>query len=480
MTRPDRVSRALSPLLLAMALTACAPARQAIPPAAQVEVPDAWRDGTAARSAIQLRWWQGFADPQLNRLIETALASNTDILTAMSRVDEAREQVRLARSSLLPRVDAVIGGQRVRDLGTTGIQHTTAFQPELQVSYEVDVWGRLGKLREAAELGYQASEADHDAVRLAVVSTLVRAYISLLSLDYQLQVTRQTAESRQEALRIAGDRASLGYTSQLELTQAQSEYEAAAQLIPELEQAIRQQENAIRLLTGTLPGAVTRGSHFDTIALPAVPAALPSELLRRRPDIRQAELLLAASDLSLDAERDRFLPQVQLSANIGQLFVNALDYDPERVWGLGGSVLAPLFNGRRLEAGVAIATAQRDQAAYRYRASALNAFSEVESALSGIQQFAAQAERVEARREILARSLEIARDRYRGGYSSYLEELDAQRNLFNTELAVIQIEENRIGNLINLYQALGGGWQADAIHASEEHPAPLTHIKRDH
>jgi len=162
------------------------------------------------------------------------------------------------------------------------------------------------------------------------------------------------------------------------------------------------------------------------------------------------------------------------------LFVNALDYDPERVWGLGGSVLAPLFNGRRLEAGVAIATAQRDQAAYRYRASALNAFSEVESALSGIQQFAAQAERVEARREILARSLEIARDRYRGGYSSYLEELDAQRNLFNTELAVIQIEENRIGNLINLYQALGGGWQADAIHASEEHPAPLTHIKRDH
>lgn len=168
-------------------------------------------------------------------------------------------------------------------------------------------------------------------MRLAVASTTAKAYISLLSLDRQLQVTRQTTESRLEALRIAGDRASLGYISQLELTQAQSEYEAAAQLIPELEQAIRQQENAVRLLLGAQPGPVIRGRHFDEIASPALPMAIPSELLRRRPDIRQAELLLAASDLNLDAERDRFLQQAQLSASIGQLFVNSLDYDPVRV-----------------------------------------------------------------------------------------------------------------------------------------------------
>ncbi|MCQ2031223.1 efflux transporter outer membrane subunit [Stutzerimonas zhaodongensis] len=452
----------LCPLLLAVALSACAPARQATPPEAQFEAPNMWRDGLAGQTVIQAQWWEGFGDPQLSHLVETALASNTDILTAVARVDEARAQIQMALSSLLPWVDAVIGGQRTRDLGTTGIQRTTAIQPELQVSYEVDVWGRLGRLRDAAELGYQASEAERDAVRLAVASTTARAYISLLSLDRQLQVTRQTTESRLEALRVARDRASLGYTSQLELTQAQSEYEAAAQLIPELEQAIRQQENAVRLLIGEQPGPVTRGCRFDEIAFPLKPTALPSELLRRRPDIRQAELLLAASDLNLDAERDRFLPQVQLSASIGQLFVNSLDYDPVRVWGLGGSVLAPLFSGGRLEAGVGIATAQRDQAAYGYRAAALNAFSEVENALSGIEQFASQAERVKARREILARSLAIAQDRYRGGYSSYLEELDAQRNLFNTELAVIQIEENRINNLISLYQALGGGWQADA------------------
>lgn len=446
-------------LVLVLMLAACAPVKQQVPAEAQVQAPLQWRnEGPANPLEIHAQWWQGFNDPQLSRLVEQALRQNTDVLVAISRVDEAREQIQLTRSSLLPWVDAVIGGQRGRELGTFGVQHSTAFQPELQLSYEVDVWGRLRRLRDAAELGYQASGAERDAVRLAVASTTARAYISLLSLDLQRLITRETTESRREALHIAEDRASLGYTSQLELTQAQSEYQAAAQLIPELEQAIHRQENAISLLVGTLPAAIERGRRFDAIEAPTVPNMLPSELLRRRPDIRQAELLLAASDLNLDAERDRFLPQVQLSASVGRLFVDSLDYDPVRIWGVGGSVLAPLFSAGRLEAGVGIATARRDQAAFAYRSAVLNAFTEVENALSGIDQLAAQVERVTERRHILARSLDIARDRYRGGYSSYLEELDAQRNLFNTELAAIQVEESRINNLISLYQALGGGW----------------------
>ncbi|MBA1274024.1 efflux transporter outer membrane subunit [Pseudomonas azotifigens] len=436
----------------------CVPDKRPLPPEANVEAPTNWRAQSGAVAPVAEHWWQQFNDPQLTRLVEAALQHNTDVLLASSRVDIAREQINLSRASLLPSLDAVLGVGRSQELGVLGISRSTAVQPGLQVSYEVDVWGRLRRLREAADVQYQASQAERDTVRLAVASTTARAYISLLSLDMQRYVTQETIESRLQSLRLAEDLAEMGYSSELELTQAQSEYEAAAQLLPQMEQAIAEQENALRLLTGQIPGAIERGGDFLTISLPPLPGALPSELLRRRPDIRQAELVLAASDLNLDAQRDRFLPQVQLSASVGRLYVNALDFDPVRVWDIGASVLAPLFSGGRLEAGVAVATAQRDQAAYAYRASALNAFAEVENALSGVQNSAEQIRRLTARRETLAHSLAIAEDRYRSGYSSYLAALDAQRNLFNTELAAVQAREAQLNTLINLYQALGGGW----------------------
>ena len=461
MNRQVRVPELLSSLLL-LTLAGCMPARQPIPPDAAFTPPMQWRDEASRTSEISVTWWQAFGDPQLTTLIEAALAHNTDVLIAASRVEQAREQIRLSHASLLPSLDAVLGVQRARELSVLGIAHTTAVQPSLQVSYELDIWGRLRRLREAAQLQYRASEAERDAVRLAVTGTTARAYVSLLSLDQQLYVTQETVESRQQALRVAEDRASLGYTSQLELTQAQSEYEAAAQLLPQLRQAIREQEHALRLLTGALPGAVRRGAGLLAIEPPAVPGALPSQLLRRRPDIHQAELLLAASDLNLQAQRDRFLPQVQVSASLGQLFVNSLDYDPVRVWDIGASVLAPIFDAGRLEAGLNIAVAQRNQAAFAYRSTALEAFAEVENSLSAISNLRQQIERAEARRAVLERSRTFAEDRYRAGYSSYLETLDAQRNLFNTELTAVQLRESQLNALINLYQVLGGGWQAGA------------------
>jgi len=446
------------PLLLA-SLAGCMPPHQPPPTEAAFTPPASWRAEGVRASEISAHWWQSFGDAQLTALVEAALAHNSDVLIAASRVEQAREQIRLSHAALLPNLDAVLGAQRTRELSVLGITHTTAVQPSLQLSYEVDIWGRLRRLREAATLQYQASEAERDAVRLAVASTTARAYVSLLSLDRQLYVTRETLESRRQALRVAEDRASLGYTSQLELTQAQSEYEATAQLLPQLQQAIREQEHAVRLLSGALPGAVQRGAGLLAIEPPAVPGVLPSELLRRRPDIHQAELLLAASDLNLQAQRDRFLPQVQVSASLGRLFVNSRDYDPVRVWDIGASVLAPIFDAGRLEAGVNIAVAQRDQAAFAYRAAALEAFSEVENSLSAEGNLRQQIERVETRRAVLERSLALAEDRYRAGYSSYLETLDAQRNLFNTELTAVQLRERQLNALIDLYQVLGGGWQ---------------------
>ena len=455
------LSRALAQLFAAVLLAStagCMPPRQPLPPEAAFTPPSEWRD-PATTTAISATWWNAFGDPQLAALVEAALANNTDVLSAASRVEQARQQIQLSRAALLPSLDAALGAQRTRELGVLGIAHTAAVQPSLQVSYEVDIWGRLHRLREAAELQYEATEAERDAVRLAVAATTARAYVSLLSLDRQLYITRETVESRLQALRVAKDRASLGYTSQLELTQARSEYEAAAELLPQLQQAIREQENALRLLTGRLPGDVERGVGLLGIEPPAVPSVLPSTLLRRRPDIQQAELLLAASKLNLQAQRDRFLPQVQLSASLGQLFVNSLDYDPVRVWDIGASVLAPIFDAGRLEAGVNIASAQRNQAAFAYRAAALEAFSEVENSLAAVANLHEQLEHVAARRNVLERSLMYAEDRYRAGYSSYLETLDAQRNLFNTELATVQLRESQVNALITLYQVFGGGWQ---------------------
>lgn len=462
--RPARYFILLAPVLW---LCACLPADPPPPASAVVAPPAAWRDTPSNNGTVDPAWWQAFGDPALTRLIEAALARNTDVLTAAARVEEVAADVRLARSALLPSLDAVGAAQRSRSLGTT----STALQPEFQLSWQVDLFGRLSRLTEAARQQYVASQADRDAVALSVAAQTAQAYIGLLALDAQLAVSRETVKSRAEALRLATDQAQVGYTSQFELTQAQSEYEAVSQAIPQFEQAIRAQENALRLLTGELPGPVTRSDGGLLAATPpTVPATLPADLLRRRPDIVSAEALVAAADASLAARRAQFLPQVALSASLGQLFINGLDYDPVTIWDVGASALAPLFAGGRLRAQVNAGAAQRDQAAFAYRGAALKAFGEVETALSGVSRFAEQIERLHNRRQILIRSVAMARDRYRGGYASYLEQLDAQRTLYSTELDAIAVRQDQLDNIILLYRALGGGWSATSPATAKAEP----------
>jgi NodT family efflux transporter outer membrane factor (OMF) lipoprotein len=455
-------------LLTAGALSGCLPAVRRMPEAARVTAPEAWReplpstgsstDGGAG--AIDPQWWRAFGDPVLAALVQAALARNSDVLIAVSRVDEARAQAELAEAARLPALNASLGVQAGRSLTATGISTSRSFQPGLQASWEADLFGRIRNQIRAAGLQYQASQAERDAAALTVAASTVQNYIALLALDAQLYITRETVASRSEALRLAQDQARVGYISQLQLTQAQSEYQSVLGAIPELELAVRRQENAVRLLAGELPGAVARGAGFAAIVLPPVPAVLPSTLLARRPDIAQRELLLAASDVGLALRRQAFLPQVSLSAQLGSLFVNALDYDPLTVWSIGGSVLAPLFTGGRLRAQYEAAASQRDQAAFAYRRTVLTAFSEVENALAGVPRLAEQVDHASQRRDILGRSLGYATDRYQAGYASYLEQLDAQRNLFQVELNLVTLRRTQIENLIGLYRALGGGWSA--------------------
>lgn len=451
--------RALIGLTALSALTACTTPgpRTAPPAAASVTPPAGWRAAAApSEDAAAAEWWKAFGDPHLSDLVAAALAYNADLGAAEARVREAEAQARQAGAALLPSLTASAGIQKQRELSAFGRPETLqAFQPQVQVAYEVDLWGRVRAADAAARASLQASRDARDGARLSVSAAVARSYVALLSLDAQLTTARATLASRQESAARARRRAREGVTSDLELRQAEAELEAAAQRVPALELAIRRQEGALALLVGQTAQAIPRGS-LAGLVIPQPGAPLPSALLNRRPDIAQAEASLVAADASLTSARAAFLPQVRLSAAGGELSV--LHVDTLTVWSVGASVLAPLFDGGRLRAQSDAAAARRDQAAFAYRKAVLTAFSEVESALEGTGRLAEQEAAAVRQRAAAASALDHARKRYQAGYVAYLEELDAQRGVLATDLALTQVREARLQNAVALYQALGGGW----------------------
>jgi NodT family efflux transporter outer membrane factor (OMF) lipoprotein len=375
-------------------------------------------------------------------------------------VREAAANEAQARAQFFPTVNAGATGAHARTLSPFGVPTVgTNAEPLAQMTWQVDLFGRLADLRGAARARYLASVAAHDAAALSVAAATASGYITLRALDARLQVTRETLAARTEALRLARSRAEAGYTSRLELMQATAEYEATAQIVPQLERAIATQENGLSVLQGTNPYAVERGLALSALPVPVVPAGLPSDLLRRRPDIAQAENALAASDLTLSAQRKAYLPNLQLTGSAGRLFATGLA-NPVNLFSIGGSILAPIFDAGRARAGADAAAAQRDQAAFAYRGVALAAFQEVDSALVALDRLNAESAHVQAQRNALADALRHARNRYRAGYSDYLTELDAQRGLLSADLALVQNRSDRLTASVTLYRALGGGWDA--------------------
>ncbi|MGF7149563.1 NodT family efflux transporter outer membrane factor (OMF) lipoprotein [Sphingomonas zeicaulis] len=445
-------------VLLAGLLAGCTLNTAGIPREAAVTPPEGWRTPvTAAAAPVATDWWRGYGDPALTALVERALANNPDVATALARVREAEANSRTASAQLLPTLNAAVGGAYSRALGALGTANDAGqIQPQLQAAWQADLFGRLDDLAGAARAQYLASAAAHDAAALSVAGATASGYIALRALDARLIVARETLGARAEALRLAQSRADAGYTSQLELNQARSEYAATAQIIPQVERAIAIQENALSRLVGDNPRAIERGATLAALVVPPVPQGLPSTLLRRRPDIAQAELTLVAADRSLSAARKAFLPTVQLTGSAGVLAVSRLD--PVTVFSIGGSILAPLFDAGRAQAGADAAAARRDQAAFAYRATALTAFQEVENALVRLDRIGAEQTQVRAQRDALAEALRHASNRYNAGYSGYLDQLDAQRGLLAAELALVQIEADRLSASVALYQAMGGGW----------------------
>lgn len=421
-------------------------------------LPAAWRTSLGPTAELQRDWWSRFGDPVLTSLVEAALAGNLDVATAAARVREARAQEALARSQQVPSLDFAYGSSRSRTLNPLGgATVATTHQPVFQAAYEADLFGRIAEQVEAARATSGASEAGRESAVLSVAAATDSGYITLRALDGRLEALEATVAARGEAVRIARERADVGYTSDLELRQAEAEYRNAAQQVPQLRLAIERQEHALALLTGTPPRTIPRGLALGRLATPAIPDGLPSDLLRRRPDIAQAEFTLVAADASLASARAQFLPSLRLTASLGDLIVSSVP-DPVRIWSLGASVLAPIFNGGRIQAQVDTAAARRDQAAFGYQRVVLTALREVEDNLSAVVRTREQRVHLEAQRTALADALFHAARRYREGYSSYLEQLDAQRGVLAADLALVQARSDELSALVALSQAMGGGW----------------------
>jgi len=427
---------------------------------APVQPAAGWRTEGGATAPLDSQWWTRFNDPTLVALVEQALAHNSDVASAAARVREARANVELARSQLFPTLEFSGGRGRSRSVSAFGapLEQTSA-QPQLQAAYEVDLFGRLADTTSAARSAYIASAAARDTIRLTVASATASQYITLLGLDARLTIARQTVTARADSLRLATSRDRAGYSPKLELRQAEAAYDEAAQIVVQLESAIVRAENSLSQLVGNVPGAIARTATVDALTTPPIPQGLPSQLLERRPDIAQTAAQLAATDASLAAARKRFLPQLRLTGTAGRAFSSLLN-DPITIWSIGGSVLAPLFEGGRLVAQVEVAASQRDQAASIYQKTVLVSFREVEDALASVQQADAQLALERHEVDTLVETLRLATNRYREGYSSYLEQLDAQRGLLSAQLTAASLKSEALTARVQLYQAMGGGWSA--------------------
>jgi len=440
-------------------LSACAGPRPA-PPDLAVPTPGQWRLGldVAAGPDLSERGWSAFGDAGLTATVQEALANNLDLALAAARVEEARAQFNAADAQKGPNLNGAGGGARQRAVNAFG-QPTeqTVSQTQLSIAYDADLFGRLRHATAASRANLLAARANQDAVRLAIAATAANGYIGVVALKARLSVLRQTIAARQAALALAQRRVGAGYAPTLDLRQAQVELAAAEQAIPAIDLALARQENGLRLLLGRADGPLPTGADLQTMSVPSLPAGLPASLLRRRPDLAAAEDQVVAADETLKSARAAFMPSLQLTATAGQIDSTLLN-NPVGVFSVGGSVLAPLFDSGRLAAQRDIAAARRQQAALNYRRAALTAFREVEDGLAAVEANDRQEVALSRQLTAAADALRLASNRYRAGYSPFLEQIDAQRGLLASELALVQARSDRLTARVTLYQALGGGW----------------------
>jgi outer membrane protein, multidrug efflux system len=420
-----------------------------------------------------LPWWQMFQDPALRGLISTALAQNYDARLALARLAEARATVGVSRSFWLPQV----GGRALyrRDK----ISRTSIYPPlpagipavdslaqfNFDLFWEVDLFGRLRNLTQAAQAEFFASEWGQKAVWATVVADVARAYFELRTLDRQLEIARSTLKSFEKSRRLVLLRHDRGLVSKEEVSQAEALVHTAGARIPDLERQIGQKENQLSLLLGDNPQPIPRGKSLQELVVrPRVPAGLPSDLLERRPDIRQSEAVLMATNYRIGAARANFFPRIALTGLAGTQSIDLarLFTGPSSIWNIGPTLTLPIFTGGYNLSVLRATQAQQEQALVLYQFTVRQAFREVADGLIAHTKF----NELRKEQEALVKSYQdyssTAQKRFKGGLESFLTVLDADRQLFSTELELAAVQRDQLLTLVQLYKALGGGWQTGA------------------
>jgi len=460
-------AKRLTPAICSLSLVGgCVVGPDYVKPA--VEVPSSYRLSgqvpAAAEASAETAWWRGFRDSHLDALTQEALANNRDLMIATARVDEFAAILAGTRSQAFPQIGYGLSGNRARsseDKIPSFVDPTaTTWTSLLSASWELDLWGRIRRETEAARANLLATDEARQGVILTIISSVIASYITLLDLDEQLRVTDATIAGRKKSVDLFETRLKGGWISEFEMTQVRAEYEAAIAQRPPILEAIAVQENALSVLVGRNPGPIDRARSLDALGSPAVPAGLPSELLNRRPDIREAEQRLIASNALIGAARALFFPRITLttflgfaSASLGNLFTG-----PAHTWSFTGDVAGPIYTGGGLTAAVDQAEARRDQSYANYEKVIQNAFRDVDDSLADLRHSAELRETLEQRVATLQRSVELATERYENGYSDYLDVLDAERSLFNAQLQLASDRGDYERALVDLYRALGGDW----------------------
>jgi multidrug efflux system outer membrane protein len=440
-----------------------------------VNAPDTFRgDQTAsppdANSIGDLKWFEVFKDVELQKLVRTAIVQNYDLRLAIARINAARANVGLARSNQFPQFDVGADLTTTRTSANTGTSVAGQSGTKRSVgqvllsllTFEIDLWGRRKQQTKAARAQLASTEEDRKTVTTVVISEVATSYFNLLELDMELEIAKRTLLARQESLRIITAREQGGIATKLEVRQAEELVYQASQTIPDAERLIDQTENQISLFLGNNPSSITRGDSLSgQKELPAVPAGLPSSLLERRPDIRSAEQLLISEYALVAAAKAAYFPTISLTGAFGfqSNSLANLFSGPSKVWSFIPQVTQPIFTAGGLKSNVDFQKAQREYALAQYQQTIQTAFSDVSNALVQYRRI----REIRAQQELLVTSLQdasrLAHLRYEGGVDTLLNALVADTALFAAELSLAQTRRNELLSLVQLYKALGGGWQ---------------------
>lgn len=433
-----------------------------------IDVPASWRfEEREARDLANTAWWEQFNDPVLDELVHTALAQNKDLLIATARVEEFFGRYFSVRGDQFPFAGAGAGAsrERVTENGPTPIPSSVDttfnyYEAFLSGSWEIDFWGRYRRATEAARAELFGTEEARRTVVLTLVGAVAATYVEIRALDKELEITQHTVESRRYTRDLFQLRLDKGIIPEIDVSQAEAEYQDALTRLPVIELGIARAENALSVLLGRNPGNIPRGLTIDELLLPGVPSGLPSDLLERRPDIRAAEQALIAANAKIGVAKSLYFPTISLTGAFGTVSTDLSDLftGASKAWDFGVPLTVPIFSAGRIGGEVKGAEAFEQQVLYGYLQTVQNALREVDDALvervKSQQRLQALGRQVDA----LKNYARLARMRYDEGFTSYLEVLDAERSLFNAELTKTASQNTLFRALINIYKAMGGGW----------------------